>query len=222
MKEKHDMAYFPNQKTIFKKDNINRFLLYCCIPALLFYCVSLTVMSQAGFTLVEILRDPAQQTKQSSFLGFVSNIGTWLWLAAATICFFRAATYKPEKRDEYKTLLILSGCFSLFLAIDDFFLIHDRYITEGILIPLYAIFVGYLLKRFHKMIFKIDGFAFMIAGTLLAMSVLVDAVQEILPISYGASQALEEGFKFVGAAAWLYFCFRIAAYQPTNEAADPE
>ena len=59
----------------------------------------------------------------------------------------------------------------------------------------------------------IDGTAFLMAGGFLAMSVIVDAVQEILPISYGFSQALEEGFKFCGAAAWLYFCFRVAAHR---------
>ena len=51
------------------------------------------------------------------------------------------------------------------------------------------------------------------AGGMLFLSVVVDAVQEILPISYGASQAFEEGFKFLGAAAWAYFCFRCAAWR---------
>ncbi len=193
-----------------------RAAVYCCVPALLFYVLSLVVMTQAGFTLVEILRDPAQQTKQSSFLGFISNIGTWLWLSAGVICFFKVATYESPERPPHRTLLVLAGWFSMFLAVDDFFLIHDRYITEGILIPLYAIFVGYLLKRFYRIIVDIDGFAFMMAGTFLAMSVAVDAVQEILPMSYGVTQALEEGFKFTGAAAWLYFCFSIAAYRETG------
>lgn len=207
-------------RTLLTSGNIRRFVLYCCGPALIFYLISLAVLSQAGFTLVEILRDPAQQTKQSSFLGFVSNIGSWLWVSAAAICLFRVASYEQAGRSAHKMLLSWSGGFSLFLAIDDFFLIHDRYIAEGILIPLYAIFVGVLLKRYYRTIVEIDGFAFLMAGALLAGSVLVDAAQEILPISYGASQALEEGFKFVGAAAWLYFCFRIAAWRPVSVSSD--
>jgi len=206
----------------FTAENMSLCFKYCCVPALVFYVISLTVMQLSGFTLVEILRDPAQQTKQSSFLGFVSNIGTWLWLAAATICFFRVSTFGKPSPDGRKSMIRMAGWFSLVLAVDDFFLIHDRYITEGILIPLYAGFLFYMLKRQLDNIIKIDGFAFIMAGGLLAGSVVVDAVQEILPISYGLSQAFEEGFKFVGAAAWLYFCYRISAFGLRTHTTDSE
>lgn len=197
---------------VFTARNIQRFILVCGVPALVFYAVSLVVMTTAGFTLVEILRDPAQQTRQSSFLGFLSNIGCWLWLSAAVVCFFRVAVFGRGTKNTHKTMLVLAGGFSLFLAVDDFFLIHDRFITEGILIPLYAFFVFHLLRRYGDRIAEIEGFSFVMALGLLAMSVIVDALQEILPISYGASQTLEEGFKFMGAAAWLYFCYRISAW----------
>ena len=200
-------------RSVFTKDNIQICILYCCIPAAIFYVISLTVMSQAGFTFVEILRDPAQQTKTSSFLGFVSSIGSWLWVSAAAISFFAVLTFEAPSPINHKKLLSLVGWFSLILAVDDFFLIHDRFITEGILIPLYAGFVGYLLVRHRQKIIEIDGFAFLLAGTFLALSVVVDAVQEILPMSYNSSQAFEEGFKFMGGATWLYFCARIAAYR---------
>ncbi len=173
----------------------------------------MVVLTLAGFTYVEILRDPAQQTEQSSFLGFLSNIGTWLWIAGFTFCFFRIATYERPDRDEHKMLLHLAGWFALLLGVDDFFLIHDRYIAEGFLIPLYAIFIGTMLYRYTAKIIEVDGFAFLMAGGLLAGSVLVDTVQEILPIPYGVSQIAEEGFKFTGAATWAYFCFRLAAHR---------
>lgn len=185
----------------------------CLLPALAFYVIALSIMSASGFNMIEILRDPAQQTGQSSFLGAVSTIGTWLWLAAAVFCFFRIATGAAPLEHDHRRLLKLAGGFSLFLAIDDFFLIHDRYITEGILIPAYALFLAYLIKRYWAMMREIDGLAFLAAGTMLFLSVLVDAVQEILPIPYGASQALEEGFKFLGAAAWAFTCYRFAAWK---------
>ncbi|QIE45928.1 oxidase [Pseudohalocynthiibacter aestuariivivens] len=210
------MSRFDGLKAEFTAENFRRFAIYCCIPAVIFYLVSLAAMGLGGFTLVETLRDPAQITKQSSFLGFVSSIGAWLWVAAATVCFFRIAAVTWNDNDPHRMLLVLCGWFSAFLAVDDFFLIHDRFITEGILIPLYALFVGYLLRKYYTKIKEIDAFAFLMAGGMLAMSVLVDAVQEILPISYGLSQALEEGFKFVGAASWFYFCYRIAAYRLTG------
>ncbi|MDF1669368.1 MAG: hypothetical protein P1U83_07130 [Roseovarius sp.] len=204
---------------VLTRDATVRLLYRCLVPALVFYLVSLAVMSAAGFSLIEILRDPAQQTKTSSFLGFVSTIGTWLWLAAAMFCFFRVATFASTNEDAHKTLLKLAGGFSFFLAVDDYFLIHDRYITEGILIPAYALFLAYLIKRHWGRIAEVDGIAFLTAGGMLFLSVVVDAVQEILPIPYGTSQALEEGFKFLGAAAWAYFCFRISAFKINSQSA---
>lgn len=199
-------------KRVLNRSALARVVRYCVGPALAFYLLSLAVGTIGGMSMIEMLRDPAQQTGQSSFLGFVSSIGTWLWLSAAVFCFFRVAIWPDAERAAHKTLLKLACGFSLFLAVDDFFLIHDRYITEGILIPAYALFLAYLIKRFWGLISDIDGTAFLSAGGLLFMSVLVDATQEILPVSYGASQALEEGFKFLGAAAWAYFCFRIASW----------
>ena len=198
-------------KDVMTRENLSRCLRYSCLPALAFYLVSLGIMSASGFSMIEILRDPAQQTQTSSFLGFLSTIGTWLWLAAAMFCFFRVSVSREIAQEGHRRLLILAGGFSFFLALDDYFLIHDRYITEGILIPIYALFLVYLIKRFWGLIARIDGMAFLTAGVMLFLSVLVDAVQEILPIGYGASQALEEGFKFLGAATWAFFCYRIAA-----------
>lgn len=206
------MTKATDTQKAFSRDRILRGLLVCSLPAALFYIGTVWIMSLAGFSYIEMTRDPAQQTDTSSFLGFLSNIGSWLWVSGAAFCFFRVATYETAARDRHKTLLILIGSFSFFLAVDDFFLIHDRYIAEGIIVPAYAIFIGYVLKRFRAEIFEIDGVAFMLAMSSLAMSVFVDAVQELLPIDYGLGQAIEEGFKFVGVATWTYFCFRVAAH----------
>lgn len=189
-----------------------RCALICCVPAAIFYAASLEIMTLSGFTAVESLRDLAQQTGQSSFLGFLSSIGTWFWVAAAALCFF-GARMQRGRASAHGALLFGLGAFSIVLAVDDFFLIHDRYITEGILLPLYALFILWFARRHWALIGAIDRAAFLITGALLALSVTVDAVQEILPIPYGWSQIVEEGCKFVGAAAWLYFCWQVAAYR---------
>ncbi len=194
-----------------KPGRLARCVMLCCLPAALFYVLSLGVMMSGGFTAVEVLRDVAQQTGQSSFLGFLSSVGTWFWVSAAAICLF-CTRYHRGQSSAQAALLRLLGWFSLVLAVDDFFLIHDRYIAEGILLPLYAIFVLWMAQRHWRLIRMIDKPAFLMAGAFLAGSIAVDAVQEILPISYGASQIVEEGFKFVGAAAWMYFCVRIAGH----------
>lgn len=204
---------FPDLRGVSATDRIRSCVVYCLLPALTFYGLSLIVMSLAGFSVLEILRDTAQLTKLSSFLGFLSSIGSWFWVSAATLCFFGVATHAGPPDDAHRRLLKLTGWFGVVLAVDDFFLIHDRFLAEGVVVPGYAIFAIYLLIKFRGLIDEVDGVAFVTAGGMLFLSVAVDAVQEVLPISYTATQILEEGFKFLGAAAWLYFCFRLAAWR---------
>lgn len=206
------MHFQDDLRRVVTRANIQRCLVVCCLPAALFYLGAVLVMSLAGFSLLETLRDGPQITQQSSWLGFVSSVGSWLWVSAAAISLFRASVQHGDEDGTRRFVLILGG-FSLWLAIDDFFLIHDRYIAEGLLIPLYAIFLITLLLRHHERIARIDGMAFLTAGAMLAMSAVVDSVQENLPVPYRVSQFFEEGFKFLGAAAWLYFCVRVAAYR---------
>jgi hypothetical protein len=186
-----------------------RCILHAVIPAGLFYCVAVIVLKSAGFSLVQILRDTAQQTEQSSFLGFMSNIGSWLWISSASICFFGACTGRTASRRK-REMLILTGLLSLILAVDDFFLIHDRYVNQNICFVAYAVAAGALLCRHFGIILQVEGPAFILAGGLLALSILTDLCQFYIPLPYPVTQAMEEGFKFVGAGVWLYFACRIA------------
>ncbi len=106
--------------------------IFAAIPALLFYVISLQVMSSAGFSLREITRDPAQVTGLSSFVGFLSNIGVWLWVSSGAICLFSAGVGGFVSAEKQRQFLILIGMLSLVLAVDDFFLLHDRYLPEKI------------------------------------------------------------------------------------------
>ncbi len=205
-------------KRIFNARRILYWFVFAVVPATLFYVIALEVMSSAGFSLKEILRGPAQQTGQSSFLGFLSDIGVWLWICSGAICFFSAGVGGFATDQKQRQLLILIGTFPLVLAVDDFFLMHDRYIPEEAVFIFYAVFATALLVRYFKNIMEIEGFAFLSAGGLLAMSILVDLNQKKFPFDYPQVQVVEEGFKFVGAASWLYFSCRLASFRFTGSA----
>ena len=210
------MSLFSYLSRIFNGKRIFRYLLIACLPALLFYVGSLLSLQNSGFSLMQIIRDPAQQTGTSSLLGFVSNIGIWLWVASFVVCYFTASIKRISKRDPYRELLILAGLLSILLATDDLFMIHDRFIDQNILYILYA-YIGFeLFIRHTKRIVEIDGFAFFFAGFLLALSILTDLVQEKSPLGYTTMQAFEEGFKFVGAATWLYFSYQASRFYLEN------
>ena len=143
-------------------------MLCVVLPALLFYGASVLVLTDSGFTLREILRDPAQQTGLSSFLGFVSNIGVWLWVSSVAICCFSLLTGVAKGLSSDTELLILLGLLSLLLAVDDFFLLHERYVYQKGIFLFYAVFAMSLLLRHYRRIIQIDGFSFMLSGLLLA------------------------------------------------------
>lgn len=205
------MSYINLLKQLVVPKQLLRCILVVVIPALLFYSGSLLWLTSMGFSIMEVLKDPAQQTGQSSFIGFLSNIGVWLWVSSAAICFFAASTIDLATKDNGKELLFLAGLLSIMLAVDDFFLIHDRYVSQRLCFLIYAVFAITLLIRHYKTIIEIDGSAFLLAGSLLALSILTDLIQKRIPFHYRYVQLVEEGFKFVGAATWLYFNFRIAS-----------
>ena len=195
---------------------ILRWFVLAAVPSAIFYALSVLILKISGFEIMEILRDPAQQSGQSSFLGFISNIGVWLWISAATICLFHGATSNSVGGKDRKELLLFMALLSMLLAVDDFFMIHDRYIDQNLCYLAYATIALGLLIRCHSAILRIDGFAFVAAGLLLALSILTDLTQSRLPLRYSHSQLIEEGFKFCGAATWLYFSCLVARHGQDN------
>ncbi len=193
-----------------------RCVILATLPALMFYMAALAGLTANGFTVLEVLRDPAQTKNASSLISFLSNIGVGLWVSAAAIGLFNGATQSatgPQRR-----LLLLLGLFSAALAVDDFFLIHDRYISQRIVYAFYALCALTLLTVMFKTIAAIDGLAFVLAGSLLAASILTDLSQPMFPDAYMSLQITEEAFKFCGAATWLYFVCRVAACRHTAPA----
>ena len=205
-------------KQVFSKRRILAWLICAAIPAILFYGISIEIMTSSGFSIKEIIRDPAQHLNQSSLLGLVSSIGSWLWLAAGTVCLFSAGIGGSTTEKKQKELLILIGTLSLVLAVDDFFLVHDRYLPQKVVFLFYAVFSITILVRDFRKIMEIDGLAFLLAGGLLALSILTDLYQRKIPFEYLQVQIVEDGFKFVGAATWLYFSCRLASFGLTRSA----
>lgn len=177
------------------------------LPAALFYCAAVIALKFSGLGVLDVIRDPAQTLESSSFIGFTSSIGSWFWVSAAAITLFTHRQGAPA----YRRLLLLLGTFSALLAVDDFFLIHDRYVEQEICYGLYALLAASLWVFYRGLIIEVDLAAFLLAGTSLALSILTDVIQESVPGPYKYSQAFEEGFKFIGGAIWLYFCARVSA-----------
>jgi len=196
-----------------------RCLCFATFPAVVFFGLALFGLRLTGYDAMEVIKDAPQQTDSSSFLGFLSNIGVWLWVSSGAVSLFAAGSSTARFLGQPRELAFLLGGLSLALGFDDQFLIHDRYINQYICYAGYAAGAFFIVLRHFKTIFSVTGIGFLIAGTLLALSILTDIIQYDLPFAYRHTQVLEEGFKFSGAATWFYFCCRVALLLPDEMSA---
>ena len=182
------------------------------LPAVVLYAVALIWSDAEGISAKFVLRDLAQSCDAPLGKGFLSSVGYLLWMAAAAIALFAASTRQIQGSVVNRQFAFCGGGFSLWLCLDDMFLVHDRYLGEAFLYVTYAVFTGLLLFRFRGALRRFGGDAFVLAVVLLGASVLTDALQGLWPDSYETVQIVEEGFKFLGIAAWLSFwCHYVSA-----------
>ena len=182
----------------------NKLFYVSILPSTILYLAILYISNFYNIKLILVVRDLAQTCGYPIGVGMISNIGVLLWGAAASICFFVAFAEKTAQED-YKFLL-LGGIFSALLCIDDFFLLHDRYVGPDFLYLTYLTLSILLLIRFWKILKKIGLFRLVISIFFLALSVLFDRIiQDLFNQSYELTQLIEEGFKFLGIACWLNF-----------------
>ena len=188
-----------------------RVLQVALLPALLVYVLALLLSSVAGIRTQLVIRDLAQTCDTPLGVGLLSNLGYLLWISAAAIALFAAFSGVVAVRGRVRQLLISGGLFSLLLCLDDMFLLHDRYIGSTFLYSLYAIFALLILFRFRAQVQVLGGGSFLLAVVLLGSSVVIDQVQDLIPIPYTTLQLFEEGAKFLGIATWLAFWWQAGA-----------
>ncbi|MEB3331563.1 MAG: oxidoreductase [Synechococcaceae cyanobacterium] len=191
-------------------------LLLALLPALLVYGGVLLFGKASNVSLQYVLRDLAQTCGQlvgglPFAVGLVSSLGYLIWMAAAAIALFTAFSEVSGPRGPVRGLLVAGGIFSLILTLDDMFLLHDLYISQHVLYAVYAVFAVLILFRFRPYVVALGGPMFLVAVALLGLSVLADALQEVLPFPYATVQIVEEGAKFLGSAAWLFFWWQASA-----------
>jgi hypothetical protein len=184
--------------------------LIALLPALLVYVLALWLSAAAGIRTQLVIRDLAQTCDTALGVGLLSNIGYLLWISAAAIALFMGLSGVLAIRGRVRQLLVSGGLFSLLLCIDDMFLLHDRYIGSTFLYSLYGIFALLILFRFRPQVRALGGGSFWLAVVLLGASVVIDQLQEVIPVPYTTLQLFEEGAKFLGIATWLAFWWQAA------------
>ena len=180
-------------------------VLWAMVPAAIVYAIALVWSASEGISAKLVLKDLAQSCQAPLGQGFLSSVGYLLWMAAAAIALFAASTRQIQGSVLNRQFAFCGGFFSLWLCLDDMFLVHDRYIGQSFLYVTYAVFTVLLLFRFRGPLLRFGVDTFLVSVVLLGLSVVTDAIQGLWPDSYQTVQIFEEGFKFLGIAAWLSF-----------------
>ena len=181
------------------------------LPSSILYLAILYISNLYDIKLSLVVRDLAQTCGYPIGVGMISNIGILLWGAAASICLF--TTFSGKINSDISKLLLLGGAFSGLLCVDDFFLLHDRYIGPDFLNLTYLAISILILVRFKKILKKIGLFNLVISILFLGLSIFFDGViQQIFNQSYELTQLIEEWFKFLGIVCWLNFWCKASSY----------
>jgi hypothetical protein len=174
------------------------------------YALLLRLSTAGGLKPIRVIRDLAQTCRTPIGVGLLPNLGVLLWTAATALPLFVAFSGLAAS-GRWRQLLLLGGALSALLTLDDFFLLHDRYIGPTFLYLLYAALALTILVRFRDLLGQAGAGLFLAAAVFLGLSVGIDVVQDVLPLAYTQSQILEEGAKFVGIACWSAFWWRASA-----------
>lgn len=185
-------------------------LVLAVLPALVVYALVLGLSVEAGIKPILVIRDLPQTCAYPIGVGMMPSIGILMWAAAAAISLFAGCSGLVAS-PRWRQLLRVGGVLTTLLALDDLFLLHDRYIGQDALYVTYAVLAVFILLRFRDLVLEANAVAFLLAGLCLGFSVLYDKFQEVLPWAYAAGQIVEEGAKFIGIACWLLFWWQASA-----------
>jgi hypothetical protein len=186
----------------------------------------LVSLGGAGFTVLiakltgdpiwMLTRDPADTRRFPPYIGMLSNWGVMLWTATAVICLFSAVLLKQQKAPHATfKFFVASGIFSLWLGIDDLFMLHDRlfprmfHVPEILFYLLYFFVFAAYLAFFTSQIVKYDYLLF-----VAAFLFFVTSRQFFFKIPFlGQFNTTGDMLKYFGIVFWLAFFYRAALFE---------
>ena len=164
-----------------------------------------------GVPFATMTKDPVAVGGLAVWTGFVSQLGIMLWTAAATVCWMAYRRARQREFAELRPLLLASGAFTLLLAFDDLFLIHEEIaprngIPEFAVVGAYAVLLGLYLLAFQHRLRRLPYAVLATALIAFAGSVALDALRWGGPHRH----LLEDGLKLVGISCWCAFFVRVS------------
>lgn len=165
-------------------------------------------------------RDVAAIANVQPHTGLLSNLGVLLWCATFTLCLFAALMLRKISPREIFRFFLSSALLSMYLLLDDLFLIHEwlvpHYvgISQEIVYLLLALAVLSYLVVFRKIILRTDYYFLLAALGMFAASLVIDVFLEVW-LSWWLDDWVhffEDGAKWLGIASWCSYYAQTAFY----------
>jgi hypothetical protein len=197
------------------------------IPGLWIHAIILTFLIGLGIWAVQVendlsfyWRDPAAIVNTGPWIGLFSNIGNFIWWIASIPALFTAALLRTVPGHQRAAAFLFSwGALTAFLALDDFFMIHEWVIptylplSEDFLFVVYFFTALGLLAVFRNELRQTPYPVFFFALCCFAGSIIIDLIGPARFQDWGMSvryvwnleYIVEDGLKLAGIIAWAHF-----------------
>ncbi len=155
-----------------------------------------------------LTRDVIAVSGSYIYNGMLSQIGLLIWGAAAAISLFSWWRLSGTDDRKMRSFLLASGIFTLWLCLDDMFLLHEEFlpnivgISEDLVIIAYLLILLGYLGGFFKTILKTEFIILIYALGFFSGSILLDKFVQ------SWSSIFEDGMKFLGLVGWGVYLIR--------------
>lgn len=173
---------------------------------------------QTSFTYGELFNDPADVVGFHPFIGMISMLGLFGWAAAAGVSFLTYAVIRQNGSVQLQRFFLCAGIFTLFLMLDDAFMLHELVLPKGLGIRERYIKMAYLAAAgtfgvvFVRQLLGHGPVILAAAGLFFAGSFVFDSPMVLDAFGFFETSfvlyVVEDGFKFTGILLWLTWLFR--------------
>lgn len=183
------------------------------VPALLLIGAIVPAARFTGHPVSLFTRDVFSIAGIPVYAALLSNVGVFLWCAAAALCLFTAVAVAAGRGP--RLYYAGFGVLSLMFLGDDFFMLHEWIVPNFLGLPessapvVYATLLGALVLAARREVLAREPGLLGCAVAMFGASVAMDLVEEIPAPAW--HYLTEEGFKFLGIVAWCTYFVRACA-----------
>ncbi|MDP1700047.1 MAG: hypothetical protein Q8L53_03675 [Aestuariivirga sp.] len=159
-------------------------------------------------------RDISVLSRLHPLAGSVSSLGAFVWGASASTCFFTVFVFRSLGFRYGYVFLLCSGLLSLYLMLDDFFVIHEALapsylgVQQMVVVGALVLIVLVYLIVFGRLILASNFVMLLAALSFFALSVVIDQspLAGVLKSNIGDwEDFIEDGAKLLGILCWYAY-----------------